>query len=238
MKRPPSRSPRRSTTRRDPRRVIRVLTEGKATEPGYLTLIGREHRSSITITFDEKAPGSDPLRLVRMAKKHLDVNRRRRKSDGPDFDEIWCVFDVDEHPNIPRARQEAFDAGIKIAISNPCFELWLVLHVQDQTASIHRHKAQQLSKSLGLTSGKSIQQGKAKEILRTSVGDAIERARALDKRHQGDGSPPCSNPSTGVWKLAVSLMNDSRGHEAVTTDPRSHEISLYGPVPRPSRNSP
>lgn len=219
MKRPSSKSPRRLVARRDPRRVVRVLAEGKVTEPGNLAIIGREYRSSITISVDSAAAGSDPLRLVRLAKEQLAASRRRRKSDGPDFDEIWCVFDVDEHPNIPQARQEALDAGINLAISSPCFELWLILHVQDQTASIHRHDAQRLSKSLGLTSGKSIQSGKAEEILRTSVGDAIRRARALDQRHQDDGSPPCSNPSTGVWKLAVSLMNDSRGHEVVTTDP-------------------
>ncbi len=39
--------------------------------------------------------------------------------------------------------------------------------------------------------------------------DAKRRARALDRKHQGDGSPPRSNPSTGMWRLIDSIRRES-----------------------------
>ncbi|MFT7647504.1 MAG: hypothetical protein ACI8Y4_002253 [Candidatus Poriferisodalaceae bacterium] len=84
------------------------------------------------------------------------MSKRRRKADGPDFDEIWCVFDTDEHPNLEQAVAEAADSNIRTARSNPCFELWLVLHVADQTAHVHRHAIQRRAAALGLTDGKSV----------------------------------------------------------------------------------
>jgi hypothetical protein len=30
---------------------------------------------------------------------------------------VWCVFDVDIHPNLPEAKQQARDNGLSLAIS-------------------------------------------------------------------------------------------------------------------------
>jgi len=47
-------------------------------------------------------------------------------------DEIWMVVDVDKYePHLSKAAQECMDAGIGLAVSNPCFEFWLLLHYQD-----------------------------------------------------------------------------------------------------------
>jgi len=46
------------------------------------------------------------------------------------YDEVWCVFDVDSHPHLAEAKQQAFANGISVALSNPCFELFLLLHYQ------------------------------------------------------------------------------------------------------------
>jgi hypothetical protein len=44
------------------------------------------------------------------------------------------MFDRDEHPNFARAIDLADRHGIKLAMSNPCLELWFILHFEDQTA--------------------------------------------------------------------------------------------------------
>ena len=100
--------------------------------------------------------------------------------------------------------EDAKQGGIKVAVSNPCIELWLVLHAQDRTAHIHRHDVQRLSKELGLTDGKKIA-GAAWETLVEAFETARQRAQALDERHAGNGSPPRSNPSTDVWRLVDRL---------------------------------
>ncbi len=134
--------------------------------------------------------------------------KKSRSRRDPEFDEIWCVFDVDAHPDLNSAVSEARDAGIRTAVSNPCFELWLVLHVQDWTAEVHRHEIQRRATDLGLLSGKSIPED-VWPTIRNGYGDAKRRAQDLDSRHLGV-SEPGSNPSSGVWRLIDSIRRDER----------------------------
>ena len=88
---------------------------------------------------------------------------------------------------------------IEVAISNPCVELWFLLHFEDRTASISRHEAQRLAKQ-HLDSGKSLAP-QALRLLEERHPDAKKRAIDLDRKHSGDGSPPRSNPSSDLWRL-------------------------------------
>jgi len=120
------------------------------------------------------------------------------RASGP-HDEIWCVFDVDAHPKLAEAIELAGRHGIEVAVSSPCFELWFILHYEDQTAHIERHPAQARAKGL-LGCGKVLSPD-ALNALADRHDDAVKRAKALDKKHKGDGSPPRSNPSSEAWKL-------------------------------------
>ena len=208
MTRPSGRRARRGHTARKERRVIRVLTEGKITEPGYLTAWARRYRHSVRIDLSEC--GMAPETLVDHAAQHM---RRRRRSGRGDreFDEIRCVFDIDEHGNIPAAIHNARQSGIEVAVSNPCIELWLVLHVEDQAAYIHRRNVQRRANELELTVGKKISE-RAWTTLFDEFETARQRAKGLDQRHSGNGSPPRSNPSTDVWRL-VDRIRSTRGHQ-------------------------
>ena len=182
------------------RRVIRVLAEGAVTEAGYLTEWAREHARAIDLRIDKDAAGCAPLKLVERAREQKRAQRRK----SPEFDEIWCVFDVDSHPDVNSALAEARDAGIEVAVSNPCFELWLVLHVEDRTANVDRHTIQRRARDLDLLAGKSIPES-AWPRLAEGYEDAKRRAQALDTMHHGDGRTAGSNPSSGVWRLIDSI---------------------------------
>ena len=201
---PPSgRRPRRGHTPRRERRVIRILTEGKITEPSYLTAWARHYRHSVSLSLP--ASGMAPETLVDHATQHM--RRRRRSRRGyQDFDEIWCVFDIDQHPNVPTAIHNARQSGIEVAVSNPCIELWLVLHVDDQTAYIDRRNIQRRANELQLTSGKRIPDSAWNKLF-DEFETARHRARALDQRHAGNGSPPRSNPSTDIWRLVDRIRS-------------------------------
>lgn len=116
------------------------------------------------------------------------------------FDEVWCVCDVDEHPNLDEACQLAAADFIQLAVSSPCFELWALLHFQDQTAEIHRHDAQSIIKRHLPRYGKEL------EFKRLIVGyvDAVRRAMALDTLAASHGDWR-HNPSTGVYRLTESI---------------------------------
>ena len=201
MTKPSGRRPRRQLVPRSPLHVVQVLTEGTVTEPRYLTHWARLNRNNVHVRISDR--GMTPDALVRRATEHVRTGRPRRGL--PDFDEIWCVFDVDQHPNVPQAVHNAGQNGIEVVVSNPCFELWLVLHSQEQTAHIHRHDAQRLSNDLGLTRGKDIHEG-ARRTLIDAFETAKQRAQELDARHERNGSPPRTNPSTDVWRLVDRLQ--------------------------------
>ena len=196
MKKPSGRFPQRGVApRRIPRRVLWVLTEGEKTEPAYLDMWA--HRNT-DVHVEIKDTGMSPDALVRRAKEH--ERRQPKKHENRDFDEIWCVSDTDEHKKLRHAIDDARQSGIEMVVSNPCFELWLVLHVQKQTGYIHRHDVQKLSDTLGVTDGKKIAET-AENTLIDAFEVAKDRARALDEIHAGNDSRERSNPSTDVWRL-------------------------------------
>ena len=78
-------------------------------------------------------------------KKKAQDAARREDDENLAYDAVWCVFDVDEHPQIADARQMARANGIELAISNPCFELWLLLHFRDSPGMQHRDTMRQVA---------------------------------------------------------------------------------------------
>ncbi|HUN33574.1 MAG TPA: RloB family protein, partial [Trebonia sp.] len=167
------------------RRSILVFTEGQRTEPIYLTHWHRLHRQSVIVTID--GFHASPMQLVEeaVAKRAID-QRAARRGQGAPYDEYWCVFDVDEHPHLERALEVAARSEISIALSNPCIELWFLLHFEDQWDEIHRYEAQRKSLEL-LASGKVPSQAALAELV-GRYDDARRRAQALDKKHDRDGS--------------------------------------------------
>lgn len=187
-----------SSNPRPRKRVIRVLTEGRVTEPDYIDIL-RTQYSGVSIKIVEK--GSPPKTLVDKARRYQSSNDEH----NPDFDEIWCIFDVDEHPNIEQAIQEARDNGINVAVTNPCFELWLVLHYHDQTGHIDGKKIQREAERLGILKGKKeISKGGA-NVVRKKYDDAKSRAKRLEQTHRRNGYKYWHNPSSRVWRFVDRL---------------------------------
>lgn len=108
-------------------RKIRFLIycEGAETEPSYFRGLVRSLRSSLVeIKIGDRR--GDPKGLVELAKAERDkaaVSARRERDDSLLYDEVWCVFDVDQHTRLREAIQQADACEIKLAVSNPCFEL-------------------------------------------------------------------------------------------------------------------
>jgi hypothetical protein len=115
------------------------------------------------------------------------------------------MFDRDEHPNFDRAIDLANRHGINLAISNPCIELWFILHFEDHAAFIKRQKAQDRSEAL-LGCSKALSES-ALSALAERYDQARRRAVKLDEKHEGDGSSPGTNPSSGVWRLIDVIRN-------------------------------
>lgn len=183
---------------------VLVLVEGEKTEDGYLLPLRRELRDHVLITVD--ARGGAPLTLVQRAVEAKRASEREAaRGRGRAYSDVWCAFDVDQHPNISGALALAATHGIEVVVSNPCIELWFILHFEDQTAFIDRHPAQARSAAL-LGCEKNLTDA-ATARLYAQYEEARQRAQALDAKHHGDGSPERSNPSTDIWRLVDHLRS-------------------------------
>jgi hypothetical protein len=175
-----------------------VFIEGLRTEEDYLTYWRRQYRDRVLIEIDPFRGG--PLQLVeRAVEAQRSEARDAKRGRGRPHDQIWCMFDRDEHPNFDRAKDLAHRHGIKLAISNPCIELWFILHFDNTTAYIDRQAAQRRAEErLGCSKALS---NSALSVLSERYEEARRQAIKLDEKHEGDGSPPGTNPSSGVWRL-------------------------------------
>jgi hypothetical protein len=191
----------------EPRPRILVLCEGVVTEFEYFDGLRREERNRL-VEVEIDYEGGAPKTLVERAaarKKSSEEEARRARDENLNYDEVWCVFDVDEHPKLPDARQQARDNGIKLAVSNPCFELWLLLHFREQNAHIERHAAAKLLRNYVRDYQKHI----SFEALRDGYSEAVQRAKQLDRRHL-DARTKGGNPSTNVYLLTERIREFGR----------------------------
>lgn len=179
-------------------RIVGVFCEGQVTEPEYLCLLAKSNRN---VVLKIKKCGKSPEKLLQEAQK-FDTSNKRMK----EVDEIWCIFDVDNYTSqhIDDIRMSATRSSIQTGVSNPCFELWLVLHKAEQTAYITSDKVKRRAEALRLINGKEIAET-GWSCLLDNYEDAKARAIALKRMHQQKGSPTGSNPSTDVWRLVDVL---------------------------------
>jgi RloB-like protein len=196
----------RTVTKQKAKHALLVFTEGQVTEEIYLLHWWRKFRTEVSLEIDEYHGG--PLQLVEhavAAKKRGEREERRGRGDA--HDEVWCVFDVDEHPNLDRALALARDNGIKVALSSPCLELWFQLHVEDQTAYLERGDAQRAVRE-NLYSGKTPPKP-VLDQMDQSYEVARDRAQVLTRKHRDDGTPAPGNPSSAVWELVDSIRSQT-----------------------------
>lgn len=198
------RSIKRRGPSRQPKVRILVVCEGKKTEPGYLKQF-QHHVRNPRVHVEPLGPAGVPITVVETAiaeRRLADEEARRQRDENLRWDQVWAVFDIDEHPNVAAAKQLALANDILLAVSNPCFELWAFLHFVDQQGHIERGRLRAaLQEHLP---------GYDKELsfprMHAGYDDAVRRARQLDDaatRVDRAGR----NPTTGVYLLTEVIRN-------------------------------
>ncbi|MCG8406092.1 MAG: RloB family protein [Phycisphaerales bacterium] len=194
-----SKSLKRKSLGLPPKPRILIVCEGAETEPKYLNRLRRELRLSKDLLkiVGGDLGGSNPKSLAEYAREKNIAAHQERFS----YDEVWCVFDRDQHTRIEEAFIQIRDNNFKSAFSNPSFELWFLLHFQNQTASIERRVVLRELKKHLRNYEKSLD---VYDDLKPKQADAIERARNLRKNCTASGTvPEC--PYTNVDELLQSI---------------------------------
>lgn len=190
----------RTSRQRPPRKTTLIVCEGKRTEPTYFRSLCRALRlSSIAVRI--VGQGAAPISVVNTA---LAI-RRAAKRDRAPFDEVWCVFDREHqhrNPSFYPAVDKARANKISLAVSNPAFEFWYLLHFTETSKPFADFD--DLKKALDVFLPNYEKNVDWFDKLSEQTDKAIERAAHLWSQRL-DPQDEFPNPSTGVHHLARLL---------------------------------
>lgn len=188
---------RKENNRGLPKEVILIVCEGTNTEPIYFKNYEREISS---VNIEIRGTGRSTLSIVKRA---IELKEEAIKNKDI-IDQIWCVFDRDDHSadSFQSAFTLAKQHSIKIAYSIECFELWYILHFEFLNCAISRTQYnRKISKYIGQKYNKSLD---LFNKLMPHQKIAIKNAKRLLKIYEHEDNYK-NNPSTTVFQLVKEL---------------------------------
>ena len=195
-----------------------IVSEGSKTEPNYFREIRTAYRlHTANVEVQPSEMGTSPLQVVQYAKELFEKGDRHRQIQPRAFEQVYAVFDRDDHATYFQALElaKSLDGKLRNDIkqpmrfqaiaSVPSFELWLLLHYEDIQAPIHRDEVMQRLKRYipGYEKGA----GGAFAITRHKLETATQRAQVLGTQFNAYTDP---EPFTALHELVV-LLTTLRG---------------------------
>lgn len=200
---------------RDPKLII-IATEGSNTEPTYFKDMASPkyfYNPRIHVEVLEREGTKSAPEYVIAALNEF--RERYRYEEG--LDELWLVVDTDDwgDKKLADIATKCQQKGYEMAASNPCFELWLLLHVaslneySDETLDEFRENRRtgnrtRMERELVMLLGEFSKSSLKTEHFLPQVEDAITRARELDK-HPEHRWP--NELGSRVYLLAEKIMD-------------------------------
>ncbi|MCM1030034.1 MAG: RloB family protein [Oscillibacter sp.] len=166
-----------------------VFCEGKS-EIAYIKFLRSVYRVPIQI-IPRKSDSN-------ISEKYM--NNCKREYVTTSNDRTFLMFDLDVE-NILERLQKFSDTTL--LVSNPCIELWFLLHYEDSYAELSSDACIKKLKNKSAAYIKGYLQPHEKEILSKNVIQAVKRAKSL-KQYK--------NPSTTVYKLIEELNKIQATH--------------------------
>lgn len=194
-------------------KCVAIIMEGEKQEPNYFKALKdyyalqlRESRVIVEIVERELGDGRGaPQHLIKRSQETAE------KYQLQEYDETWIVFDADSWQN--RTLDELRNwknqkNNHHLAYSNPCFELWLILHLTEyqivkneiESAKI-RERSQSCKKLLSDLKNEHKLSGHHNQYM-IAIQEAIARAEVLDVNKEEDFP---QNICTRVYRLAEKL---------------------------------
>ncbi len=177
-------------------RLIIIATEGRETEKQYFAQF-----SSTRMQVKILPTGNDNCSSPEHVLARLKSFRQEFDLDGDD--ELWLMIDVDRwgDAKLSAIAREANCCGFSMAVSNPCFETWLLFHFADilESDPCCNDIETLLRTQLGGSYNKSNLNWDAYKL---NISAAIERAKKNDT-HPGSRWP--QSVGSRVYKVIENI---------------------------------
>lgn len=192
---------------------ILIVTEGSKTEPQYLEEIRAVHRlHSANVEVQPGQLGTAPIQVVRYAQQLFEQGDLHKGIRPKSFDQVYAVFDRDEHDSYFNAlnlaksldgklrNDDRTPISFKAIASIPSFELWLLLHYEDIQHPLHRDEV--MARLKQHIQGYDKGAGGAFATTRDQLTIAMQRAQALAEQFNSYTDP---EPFTALHELVALL---------------------------------
>lgn len=126
---------------------ILIVTEGTKTEPNYFNDMRKDYKLPTTnVCICHSSSGTAPRNVIEYAEQLFLKGNQHKGLAARAFEQVYAVFDRDNHDTYAEAIEKAKNLDkkhsndikqqVKFAAipSNPCFELWLLIHFVDISA--------------------------------------------------------------------------------------------------------
>lgn len=168
------------------RRIVLVICEGE-TEENYISLMKKWYKFPVRIV--------SRIEGTKITQALVDKHERGLKISAKDKVDTFLMYDMD----VPAINEKLMVCKAELLLSNPCFEIWLLLHAKEQKSALSSEAVlKELKKSASVWNSynKSVYTDTQKTFLREHLKDAVDRAKAL-KDFQ--------NPSSRIYRLLEIL---------------------------------
>lgn len=170
------------------RKIALVICEGE-TEENYLNLIKKWYKSPVRII--------SHIEGTKITQALVEKHEQGLKISSKDKVDTFLMYDMD----VSAINQKLMVCKAELLLSNPCFEIWLLLHTKEQKSALSSEAVlKELKKSASVWNNysKSVYTDTQKNYLREHLKDAINRAKELNDYQ---------NPSSRIYRL-LEMIED------------------------------
>jgi hypothetical protein len=190
--------------------VVLLVTEGAHTEVLYFEELKKMHRSVVTLLISGGRPGElNPRRVLKRLRN--EVAKHRRNKDWLKGDSAWLVVDTDQWAEEEKRDilKETRQGDFQLAASNPCFEVWLLMHFRSAWSTATAKDLRDLLASRDCL-GRFAKNSYPAAALIPKIQAAIDRARQVDSTN------PDAWPGGGATRVhkaveAIIQAQENRG---------------------------
>lgn len=125
----------RSVATRSPLPIVVIVCDDTVTAPAYFAELQRLCKQHVTLrVVPASHKGASPPAVVDQAmSEHAELEKPA--GDENDTNIVWAVLDLEREGNRRKQaeteKKRAEGGGVKVALSNPCYEVWTLLHLED-----------------------------------------------------------------------------------------------------------
>lgn len=179
---------------RDPLPIVLVVSDDTKTAVNYFEALAKEWKATVRIqVVGAPRHGATPAEVVRLAEeKRSELLGAKSHDKRHDRQAVWALIDMEAEPSKRTRAIEAKQAcerqgNVKVALSDPCYEIWTLLHLKDMGRHFADCKAvaNAVDQLWRAEFDQPFEKAKAdvSQLVTIKMDDAVERAR---RQHTND----------------------------------------------------